>query len=123
MEEEEEEAVTIFRIVENVKCKKAGATNDPFSFSYYDILVHISMDGIGKNKLDSGDHSRDFYGLRLYSSLHFVKLFFFFLLSLSLLLTGNHKGGADDIVKHPWFNRIDFSSYLSRKVNGTYMVD
>ena len=108
---------------ENIKCKEAGATNDPFSFSYYDILVHISMDGIGKNKLDSGDHSRDFYRLRLYSSLHFVKRFFLFLLSFSLLLTGNHKGGADDIVKHPWFHRIDFSSYLSRKVNGKYMVD
>jgi hypothetical protein len=31
---------------------------------------------------------------------------------------GTLRGGADDIVKHPWFAKIDFNAYLYRKVKG-----
>ena len=35
-------------------------------------------------------------------------------------LSGNHKGGADDIVSHPWFSRVDFNAFLSRKVKAPW---
>ena len=33
---------------------------------------------------------------------------------------GTLRGGADDIVKHPWFAKIDFNAYLYRKVKGEF---
>lgn len=38
-------------------------------------------------------------------------------------LPGTLRGGADDIVKHPWFAKIDFNAYLYRKVKGKSQIN
>jgi hypothetical protein len=45
----------------------------------------------------------------------------YLILSTTLTLphhTGTQRGGADDIVKHPWFAKTEFNAYLYRKVKG-----
>jgi len=34
---------------------------------------------------------------------------------------GNQRGGADDVIKHPWFARVDFTSYIDKQIKAPWI--
>jgi protein kinase A len=34
---------------------------------------------------------------------------------------GNQRGGVEDVVKHPWFNKIDYGAYFERKLKAPWI--
>ena len=55
------------------------------------------------------------YSLNLFSS---SPLLFLFSISAP---SGNQRGGTEDVLRHPWFSKIDFNACQNKTIKGTHL--